>query len=308
MRVGQLGTGRMGTAIARRLIDAGHQVTVWNRTAAKAGLLVGQGAVRAATLAELAACPVVFVSVSSSEDLLAVLDPGDGLLSAADGGLRTVVDCSTVAVDASAAARELCARAGVAFLAAPISGNPEVVGSGRACLVASGPADTFSDVEPLLRAVGRIVVHAGEREQARLVKLAHNLYLGALAQALVEVTTLVEKAGTDRRAFLDFLGNAVVGSEWVRQRTPDLADRDWTPTFTGVLLRKDLDLGLAAAREHQVPMPVVSMVHQLVQQAIGHGHGEKDLLALYEIQAAAAGLADHQSPSLDDPQPHERNT
>ncbi|WP_353850462.1 NAD-binding protein [Solwaraspora sp. WMMA2056] len=111
---------------------------------------------------------------------------------------------------------------------------------------------------------------------------------------------------TDRRAFLDFLGNAVVGSEWVRQRTPDLADQDWTPTFTGVLLRKDLDLGLAAAREHEVPMPVVSMVHQLVQQAIGHGHGERDLLALYEIQAAA-GLADHQPlaerqpPSLDEP-------
>lgn len=133
-------------------------------------------------------------------------------------------------------------------------------------------------------------MHAGEQEQSRVVKLAHNLYLGMLVQALVEVTTLVEKGGTDRAAFLEFLNGTLLASDWVRKRTPDLVERNWTPTFTTELMRKDFDLGLAAARSLEVPMPVGSAVHQLIQSAIGIGLREEDFLSLYEQQARNAAL------------------
>jgi len=156
--------------------------------------------------------------------------------------------------------------------------------------VASGPAAVFEQVRPYLLRIAKTAVRVGEQEQSRLVKLCHNLYLGVVAQALVEVTTLAEKAGADREAFLGFLGATVAGSPWVRQRTPALATRDWTPTHTLVGLRKDFDIGLAAAREHEVPMTTAALVHQFIQTAIGRGLGDRDMLALYEMQASAARL------------------
>ena len=133
------------------------------------------------------------------------------------------------------------------------------------------------------------MVHAGEQEQSRLVKLCHNLYLGMMVQALVEVTSLAEKGGTDRAAFLEFLNGTVLASDWVRKRTPDLVERDWTPTFTTEMLRKDFDLGLGLARSLEVPMPVGAAVS-------AHPVGDRerpcseDFLSLYEVQAAGAGL------------------
>jgi 3-hydroxyisobutyrate dehydrogenase-like beta-hydroxyacid dehydrogenase len=125
-----------------------------------------------------------------------------------------------------------------------------------------------------------------------LVKLCHNLYLGMIAQALVEVTSLAEKGGTDRAAFLEFLNGTVLASDWVRKRTDDLVKRDWTPTFTTELLRKDFDLGLGAARSLEVPMPIGGAVYQLIQSAIGSGLRDDDFLSLYEQQARGASLGE----------------
>ena len=131
------------------------------------------------------------------------------------------------------------------------------------------------------------------------MKLCHNLYLGMMVQALAEVTSLAEKGGTDRAAFLEFLGGTVVASDWVRKRTDALVRRDWTPTFTTELLRKDFDLGLGAARSLEVPMPVGALVYQLIQTAIGTGLRHEDFLSLYELQAAGAALP--QEPLTDVP-------
>lgn len=287
--LGWLGTGRMGIAMAGRLADAGLALTVWNRTRSKAEPLAARGAAVAGTIADLARCDVVFVMVAGPGDLEQVVSGPHGLLGA-DHKPAVIVDCSTVSAQVSARVRAACERAGVEFLAAPVSGNPHVVAEGGACIVASGPAATFDRVKPFLDQIARTTVHAGEGEQARLVKLCHNLYLGMLVQALVEVTVLAEKGGTDRDAFLTFLNGTVLGSEWTRRRAPDLASRDWTPTFTTELLRKDFDLGLGAARSLEVPMPVASAVYQLIQSAVGIGLREQDFLSLYEQQAAIAAL------------------
>jgi 3-hydroxyisobutyrate dehydrogenase-like beta-hydroxyacid dehydrogenase len=287
--VGWLGTGRMGAAMAARLIEAGQPVTVWNRTRSKTGQLAAKGARVADRIADLAACPVVFVTVAGPADLEQVVTGENGLLSAGHRP-EVIVDCSTVSAQVSARVRAAANAAGVAFLAAPVSGNPHVVAQGGACLVVSGPAETFERVRPYLEQIARVAVYAGDGEQSRLVKLCHNLYLGMMVQALVEVTTLAEKGGTDREAFLTFFNGTVLGSDWTRRRAPDLVSRDWTPTFTTELLRKDFDLGMGAARELEVPMPVGSVVYQLIQAAINNGLRDADFLALYEQQAKTAGL------------------
>jgi 3-hydroxyisobutyrate dehydrogenase-like beta-hydroxyacid dehydrogenase len=323
--IGWLGTGRMGAAMAARLIDAGEDVTVWNRTASKTAPLVARGARAVERIADLSGCDVVFIMVSTPSDLEEVVCGEDGLLSGyrarpdlagadlagadlagvdragadlarAARGPVTIVDCSTVSAETSARVRAAVNAAGADFLAAPVSGNPHVVAEGGCCIVASGPAEVFQRVRPSLEEIAKIAVHAGEEEQSRLVKLCHNLYLGMMVQALAEVTSLAEKGGTDRAAFLEFLGGTVVASDWVRKRTDALVRRDWTPTFTTELLRKDFDLGLDAARSLEVPMPVGALVYQLIQSAIGTGLRHEDFLSLYELQAAGAALPAKQAP------------
>lgn len=289
-RLGWLGTGRMGSAMARRLLDTGHPLSVWNRTTAKTDPLATAGATVVDRLVDLGAADVVFVSVSTPGDLEQVMTGADGLLSAPTLP-AVVVDTSTVDVDPSARVRAALAERGVEFLAAPISGNPHVVAEGDAVIAASGPRTTFDRVEPYLRQIARDAVWVADGEQARLVKLCHNLYLGVLVQALCEVTSLAEKSGVEREAFLRFLNNTVVATPWVRKRTPDLVAADWTPTFTTELLRKDFTIGLGLAHDAEVPMPLAASVQQLIQTAIGHGHRNDDFLSAYEVQAAAAGMS-----------------
>jgi 3-hydroxyisobutyrate dehydrogenase-like beta-hydroxyacid dehydrogenase len=279
----------MGAAMAGRLVDAGEQVSVWNRTRSKTEPLLAKGATVVERIADLGRCQIVFVTVSTPADLEQVVTGEHGLL-AGSSKPATIVDCSTVSIETSAKVRAAATAAGVAFLAAPVSGNPHVVAEGGACIVASGPIESFRQVKPYLDEIAKVAVHAGEQEQSRLVKLCHNLYLGMMVQALVEVTSLVEKGGTDRAAFLEFLNGTVLASDWVRKRTPDLVKQDWTPKFTTEGLRKDFDLGLGLARSLEVPMPVGSATYQLIQSAIGIGLREEDFLSLYEQQARGAAL------------------
>ncbi|MFJ6569592.1 NAD(P)-dependent oxidoreductase [Streptomyces sp. NPDC091292] len=288
-RLGWLGTGRMGTAMSESLLTGGADLSVWNRTAAKTAPLAAKGAKVVDTVTELADTDIVFVMVSAGQDLIDVVT-GEGGLLRAERRPEVVVDCSTVSAEASAEVRAACEAAGAAFLAAPISGNPDVVADHMGAIVASGPRDTYDRVLPYLELIAPTVVHVGPAEQSRLVKICHNLMLGAITQALVEVTTLAEKGGVPRGAFIDFLNGSVLASTFIRHKGRALVEQDYTPTFTNTMLRKDFDIGLGAARELEVPMPVSSMVHQLVQTAIGHGFAEDDFLALFEVEARAAGM------------------
>lgn len=287
--IGWLGTGRMGTVMAGCLLDGGAEVAVWNRTAAKTAPLVARGARAVGTIAELAAADIVFVMVSADKDLLAVTAGDGGLLTAA-GRPEVIVDCSTVSAETSAEVRRAAEAVGVAFLAAPVSGNPHMVAERGGAIVASGPRDTYDRVLPYLELIAPTVVHAGPAEQSRLVKICHNLMLGMITQALVEVTALAEKGGVPPAAFIDFINGSVLGSTFIQHKGRALVERDYTPTFNNMMLRKDFDLGLGAGRELEVPLPVSAMVRQLIQTAIGHGFAEADYAALYEVEARAAGM------------------
>jgi len=277
----------MGFALAQRLSQAGVDVAVWNRTRAKAAPLSAFGVTVLDDPSDLAERDVVFTMVSTSADLEQVLDR---LLANPGRAPRHVVDCSTVSSEASASARQRLADRGVSFLAAPVSGNGKVVRAGMLSLVCSGPAQSYDEVLPLLELLGRHVTYVGEGEHARLVKICHNLMLGVVTQNLAEITVLAEKGGVPRAAFLDFINNSVMGSVFTRYKTPALVNLDFTPTFTPILLRKDFDLGLAAARALDVPMPVAAITAQLVQASVSSGRVNEDFAVLLDLQAASSGL------------------
>ena len=288
-KVGWLGTGRMGAMLVRRLLAADCDVAVYNRTRAKAEPLAAAGATVVDSACELAACDVVFVTVGTSEDLISALLGPSGLMSGS-AAPQIVVDCSTISVEASQQVRERLAERGTALLAAPVMGNPRVAGAGRLTLAVSGPRDVFDMAEPYLDVLGAGATYVGDGELARTVKLCHNLLLGVVTQSLAEVTILAEKSGISSQALLACLNNSVMGSTFTRYKTPAFVNLDFHATFTATLLRKDFDLGLAAAREREVPMPVAALVHQLVQSLVGRGAGEEDFAALIQMQAQSSGL------------------
>ena len=270
LSVGWIGAGRMGAAMAVRLARAGVKPRVWNRTRAKAEAIADQGCGVADTIADLRDSDVVFTMVSTPADLEQVLLGEGGLLVDPAHLPGAVVDCSTVSIESSERIRAECAAAGVDFLAAPVSGNGKVVAAGRLTFVVSGPKQTYDKVAHLLGHIGKSVTYVGEGDAARLAKICHNLMLGVVAQTMAEITVLAEKGGMSRAAFLEFLNDSVMGSTFTRYKSPAYVHLDYTPTFTPVLLRKDFDLGLAAARELDVPMPVAA-----VDRAAGAGDGQR---------------------------------
>jgi len=279
----------MGVSLIHRLLAAGCDVTVYNRTRAKAEPLAAAGAKIVDTAAGLGKVDILFVTVGSSQDLIDALTGPAGVISAGQSP-AIVVDCSTVSAEASDQVRGELAAAGCALLAAPVMGNPKVAKVGRLTFAVSGARDAFDTVSPYLRILGAGATYVGEGELARTVKLCHNLFLGVVTQSLAEVTVLAEKSGVSRQALLACLNDSVMGSTFSRYKTPAFVNLDFHPTFTSSLLRKDFDLGLAAARQHEVPLPVASAVHQLVQSLVGYGFGEDDFATLLVLQARSAGL------------------
>ena len=162
--------------------------------------------------------------------------------------------------------------------------------AGKLTLVASGPESAFKMAEPYLQTLGIGVTYVGDGELARMVKICHNVLLGVVTQCLAEITVLAEKGGVPRHALLEFINDSVMGSMFSRYKSPAFVNLDWTPTFTPVLLRKDLDLGLAAGEKLGVPMSVTQATRDLVEQAINAGYTDCDFGILLEQQAAASGI------------------
>ena len=287
--IGWIGAGRMGFAMAKRLLQAGCDVAVYNRTRAKAEPLEEFGATIVDSPAELASRDIIFTMVSGPADLKEVICGKNGVLSTPDTP-KMLVDCSSVSEDGSNEVRSAMSQRDATMLSVPVSGNAKVVSAGRLTLVASGPQAAFEIAEPYLEALGEGVTYVGEGELARMVKICHNVLLGVVTQCLAEITVLAEKGGVPRHALLEFINHSVMGSMFSRYKTHAMVNLDWTPTFTPVLLRKDMDLGLAAGERLGVPMEVAQATRDLVQKSIDAGHTDCDFAILLEEQAKASGL------------------
>jgi 3-hydroxyisobutyrate dehydrogenase len=297
-KIGWIGMGRMGAPMAERLVKAGHDVAVWNRTRAKAEPLAKLGAKVVDRPADLANVDILFSIVATGNDVEAVLFGKDGVASGSKAP-PVVVDCSTIAVEESKTIRERLKERGSDFVAAPVSGNAKVIKAGKLSAVVSGVESACKAATPLIEVFApQGVSYVGEGELARVCKIAHNVMLGVVIENLIEITLLTNKMGVPRHAFLAFLNNGVMGSMFTRYKSPALVNLDWTTTFTPELLRKDLDLGLEMGREIDVPMPVTAAAREMLQSHFGAAtlqknaaeYLQKDFAALAETMALAAGM------------------
>jgi 3-hydroxyisobutyrate dehydrogenase-like beta-hydroxyacid dehydrogenase len=286
MKLGWIGTGRMGYEMAARLAKGGCDIAVWNRTKAKAEPLAKHGAKVVDMLQDLASRDIVFCTVSTWDDVKDVMQKMLGGKSKP----RLVIECSSISLEGSAELRKLLSEQSIQYLAAPVSGNAKVIKAGKLTFVVSGPKGAYEAARPYLDMMGTGSSYVGEGELSRIVKICHNVMLGVVTQSLCEITILAQKAGVPRHAFLDFLNKSVMGSMFTRYKTPALVNLDFHVTFTPKLLRKDMDLGLDAGRRFDVPMPIAALTRDLIQQMVGYGMTEQDFSTLIVMQARASGI------------------
>jgi len=288
-QVGWIGTGRMGAALVRRLLDAGTEVWVYNRTRAKAEALAEHGAKVVDRPADLAHLDIIFTMVGGPDDVLEVTVGEDGVLSGDGARPSVIVDSTTIDPATSKTLRVRAAEVGTDVIAAPVSGNPKVVASGKLTVVASGPVEAYETARPHLEHFGHKLTYVGQEDEARLVKICHNLMLGVVAQSMAEISVLAEASGVSRADLFEFLNDSVMGSTFTKYKTPAYVNVDYTPTFTWHLLRKDFELGLSTANHMDIPLPTAALVHQMIVEGIGLGYGDQDFAALLTKQARASG-------------------
>ena len=285
--VGLIGLGNMGKAIAERVLESGHELVVYNRTAEKAAPLRARGAAVAETPAELVEqVDVVLTSLADDDALEAVA----GQVVTAGRAGTVLIDMSTVSPAASARVASRAEAASVAYLRAPVSGNPSVVRAGNLSFIVSGPRETLERFKPVIRAIGPTIHHVGDAEQARVVKLAINLMVAGLAQLISEALVLGEAAGVSRAALLEVMASSVVGAPFVKYKTEPLLRDDFSATFTTALMEKDIDLVLDAAAEAGVELPMAREMKALLRTAVEAGYADRDFIALFLQLRKASGL------------------
>jgi 3-hydroxyisobutyrate dehydrogenase-like beta-hydroxyacid dehydrogenase len=276
--VGLIGLGNMGSAFAERLLAAGFDLAVHNRTRSRADPLAERGATIAETAADLAASADVVLT--SLADDAAFESVAESVIGAARPG-TVLVDASTVSPEASARVAALAEPAGIEYLRAPVSGNPGVVRAGNVAFIVSGPPAAYDRAEPVLRAIGSTIHLVGEAEQARVVKLAINLVIAGLAQLMAEALVLGERSGVSRASLLEVMGESAAGAPFVKYKTEPLLHDDYSATFTTNLMEKDLDLVLDAAETAGVRLPLAHELKALVRSTIEAGYGDDDFMALF---------------------------
>ena len=294
-----LGMGKMGRALAGRLLDQGWPVFVWNRSAIDLDELEARGAVRLNSLDALwSNASVVITFLANDEALANVCFSDQGVLREGLPG-RTLIDMSTVSPRISA---EIAARAqvaGIDYLRSPVSGNPTVLAAGNITLIASGPRETFESVAALMNSIGPTVLYVGAAEQARTLKLAINSGLAVTAQILAELIVFGENNGIERSNLLDALGASVMGSPFIRYKAPGLIDHDYSATFTTNLLIKDLELALDVAHRAELALPVIELVSALANLASTNGYGEIDFASLLPSLQLTLGKVPDVAPAPD---------
>lgn len=291
MRVAVLGLGHMGVPIAERLAQAGHELSVWNRSPEPLRPFAQRGVVCLEQPSGAWRHADVAITMLSDDDAVkAVLLGEDGVLSGDPPRAATLIDMSTISAPASAEIAQAADRHGTAYLRAPVSGNPSVVAAGNLGIIVSGPLASFERCRALLGDIGPNLFHVGDGEQARIVKLALNLMIGGTTQLLAEALVLAERNGLDRAKLLEVVAGSAIGSPYVNYKQRTLLSGDYSSTFTARLLHKDLSMALDAGHAASVPLPVTALVQQLVEACIAQGFGELDLAVLVPQLERSAGI------------------
>jgi 3-hydroxyisobutyrate dehydrogenase-like beta-hydroxyacid dehydrogenase len=288
--LGYVGLGVMGSAIVRRLLDAGHDVSVWNRTRDKAEPLLEAGAGWASTPREAAErSEIVFTMVTNTAAVQAVTDGDDGVLAGLGPG-KLYVDMST---GNPADVRELAVRVGAAgaqMLEAPVSGTSVTVEQGKASLMVGGDDDAFERARPVLEAIASRVIHIGPSGAAATMKIAVNLSLAVQMLAFSEGVLLAEKSGIPREKAVEAMLASVIASPMVAYRGPLVLGHPDEVWFDCRMMQKDLNLALELGRRLEVPLPTTAVTNELLTAANGMGIGERDFAVLFDVLAGLSGV------------------
>lgn len=288
--LGYVGLGVMGNAIVRRLLAAGHDVTVWNRTREKAESLLADGARWAGTPRAVAeASEIVFTMVTNTDAVRAVTEGDDGILLALGPG-RLYVDMSTANPADTRALAAQVAGAGAEMLDAPVSGTSVTVEQGKASLIVGGSDAAFMRAKPVLEAIGPRVIHVGPSGAAVTMKIAVNLSLAVQMLAFSEGVLLAEKSGITREKAVEVMLASVIASPMVAYRGPLVLGHPDEVWFDCRMMQKDMNLALELGRQLEVPLPTTAVTSELLSAANGMGIGDRDFAVLFDVLAALSGV------------------
>jgi 3-hydroxyisobutyrate dehydrogenase-like beta-hydroxyacid dehydrogenase len=291
MKVGIIGLGRMGVGMAASLLKAGHQVVVYNRTAAKAEALVAQGA-RVATDVSDACRGDAVITMLANDEVLASVVLGEGGVIASLAASAVHVSSSTISVALSKSVAEDHRKAGQRYVAAPVFGRPNMAAAGQLFVIAAGEPLAIEAVGPLFEAIGQKTFIVSETpETANLIKLSGNFLIAAVVESLGEAMALVGKAGIDRRQYLEILTSTLFGAPVYATYGGLIADGTFEPAgFAAPLGFKDIRLALAAAEDLRVPMPLASLLRDRFLTLLAHGGDTLDWSAIGQLAAKDAGV------------------
>lgn len=288
--LGFVGLGVMGRAIARKLLEAGHELFVWNRTPEKSESLLAAGARWVESPREAAErSEIVFTMVTNTVALEAVTDGPNGILAGLSPG-KVYVDMSTAS---PASVRELAERvagAGAQMLDSPVSGTSVTVEQGKASLMVGGEGDAFERARPVLEAIGPRVIHVGPSGAAITMKIAVNLSLAVQMLAFSEGVLLAEKSGISREKAVEVMLASVIASPMVAYRGPLVLGHPDEVWFDCNMMQKDLNLALELGHQLEVPLPTTAVTNELLTAARGLGIGERDFAVLFDVLALQSGV------------------
>ncbi|MGB3681800.1 MAG: 2-hydroxy-3-oxopropionate reductase [Rubrobacteraceae bacterium] len=282
-KIGFVGLGIMGMPMARNLLEAGHELVVYNRSRSKVEELAAEGAGAAGSLAEVAdECDIIITMLPGPPEVRGVVAGDNGLLEkSAEGSL--IVDMST---SSPILARELAGLAGgrgISMLDAPVSGGDEGAGEGSLSIMAGGTREDFDRVSPLFEVMGETVVHVGEHGAGQTVKACNQIVVALTIEAVSEALVLGSKAGVEPEKIIEALSGGLANNEVLRVKGEKFLSRDFTPGGKSKFHHKDLGIALAAAREYGAPLPVTAMVGQMFGSLMAKGRGDWDHSALITL-------------------------
>jgi 3-hydroxyisobutyrate dehydrogenase-like beta-hydroxyacid dehydrogenase len=287
--LGFVGLGMMGSRMVERLLGAGHRVTGWNRTAAKAEWLIEKGMCWAESPRAVAeAADVVFSMVSDTSALQQVTEGEEGILAGLGPG-KVYADMSTVSPALSRELAERVKETGARMIDAPVSGSVATLVEGKLSVMVGGEPEVFERLAPILRDLGPRVTLVGDNGQAALMKIATNLGLAVQMLAFSEAVLLAEKGGIPRRLAVEVLTNSVIASPMVKYRGPFVLEQPEEAWFDVGMMQKDLQLALQAGLELTVPLPTTAVTNEMLTAARGMGLGKHDFAIVFEVLVRMAG-------------------
>ena len=290
-KVAWLGLGNMGIPMSINLVNAGHDVTVWNRTASKCDEPVAAGAKKSATIHEAVKdAEFVFTMISDSTVLERVILGSDGAAESLKPG-AVVIDMSTVSIESSRKCNEAIEKKGCQFLRGPVSGSTVLAKAGGLTLLCSGPKAAYEKTLPLFEKLCKVQFHIGEGDQARAMKLALNMMIATSLQMFAESMVLCEKAGIDWNTAMDVIDGSVLASPLLKYKIPPLRERKFPAAFSTKLMAKDLDLALAVCKELGVFAPATGNTKQMLEASIANGNADNDFATLILMIEKMSGLA-----------------